>query len=582
MAVLALLQGAACFAPAPCQETPSEPGRYFSKKTYHPVPLPQFEQLKQQLPAPIHASEPGWIDVYWKAWELAFHNFYEPPPGSGFVSQFIDAAFNKNIFLWDTSFMTMFCNYGHPLVPGIGSLDNFYAKQHPDGEINREIVRATGEDYQEWVNGERSPIFSRWGFHVGDGSQQRPATVRYIGRNAPETNPVLTLDALNHPILAWAELESYRVTGDRARLETVWEPLKRYYGALRTYLLQGNGLYMTDWASMDNSPRNAWIEGGGTGVDISSEMVLFAQNLAEIARLLGKREEARKFQRDADATARQINHLMWDSQQRFYFDLTVDGKRAPVRTIAAYWTLLAGVASRQQAAALVQELRNSKTFGRRNAVPTCSAAEPGYDPRGGYWRGSVWAPTTTMVIRGLEKYGYQDLARDLALNHIRLVTEVFEKTGTIWENYAPDAAEPGKPARKDFVGWSGIGPIMYLIEYGIGLKPNAARNELHWRIPGAFPIGCERFRFNGHVASLLAEPEPERDGFGRLRIRVDSDSAFLLRVQFGGKAKTWAVAPGKQEFSMRVPAPHSQLPLTAVSVFPTLITDPLEARYTSR
>jgi hypothetical protein len=68
--------------------------------------------------------------MYWKTWELAFRNFYEPRPESGFVSQFIDAAFNQNVFLWDSCFLTMFCDYGHPLVPGIGSLDNFYAKQY--------------------------------------------------------------------------------------------------------------------------------------------------------------------------------------------------------------------------------------------------------------------------------------------------------------------------------------------------------------------------------------------------------------------------------------------------------------------
>ena len=77
------------------------------------------------------------MTMYWKAWEIGFGNFHEPHPGSGYVSQFIDAAFNQNIFLWDTCFMTMFCNVAHPLVPGIGSLDNFYAKQYEDGEICR-------------------------------------------------------------------------------------------------------------------------------------------------------------------------------------------------------------------------------------------------------------------------------------------------------------------------------------------------------------------------------------------------------------------------------------------------------------
>ena len=169
--------------------------------------------------------------MYWKAWELAFNNFHEPASGSGFVSQFIDAAFNQNIFLWDTCFMTMFCNVAYPLVPGIGSLDNFYAKQHTDGEICREIGRATGVDYAEWVNREDKGLFSRWGWN---GAPNAP--VIYRGRATPQPPPLLTLDALNHPIFDWAELESYRMTGDVERLNLVYEPLLHYYRALEKYL----------------------------------------------------------------------------------------------------------------------------------------------------------------------------------------------------------------------------------------------------------------------------------------------------------------------------------------------------------
>jgi hypothetical protein len=253
-------------------------GMYFAKKEYVPHPLPTFADSRDKLLKPIYHEDPLYVQRYWKTWELGFRNFYEPKPGSGFVSQFIDAAFNENIFLWDTCFLTMFCNYGHPLVPGIGSLDNFYAKQYEDGEICREINRTTGKDFTQWVNADGQDLFSRWGRF----------SVKYVGRDVPQPPPHLTLDALNHPIFAWAELESFRVTGDRARLALVYEPLVRYYGALQKYLRQGNGLYMTDWASMDNSPRVPDLAGGGTAVDTSSQMVLFARQLAEIADHLGK------------------------------------------------------------------------------------------------------------------------------------------------------------------------------------------------------------------------------------------------------------------------------------------------------
>jgi len=470
----------------------------------------------------VYDDNPQWIATYWKAWELALKNLHEPEPGSGFVSQYIDAAFNDKVYLWDSSFMTMFMNYGAPLVPGISTLDNFYARQHEDGEICREMIRATGACWAPWVNRECGPLSSRFGWSgerfkdlirkleirnaalkpdpriasvgtidnpfmgwVQSASLQgtlseddpqlehplnlpTPLAVTYRGRSAPNPNPVFTLEALNNPIAAWAEVESYRVTGNKDRLKSIWEPLVRYYDTFQTYLKQGNGLYVTDFTSMDNSPRNHYLDGGGTAVDTSSQMALFARNLAEIADILGMPRESRKYATQANAVSRVINRQMWDRTRHFYFDLRLNGGRDPVKTVAAFWTLVGRVPSASQSKYLAQELNDPKTFGRPNAVPTLAGDEPSYNPKGGYWSGAVWAPTTTMVIRGLEAYGYQDLARRIALQHLNLVADVYRKTGTIWENYSPEKFEPGDPAKADFVGWSGIGPILYLLEYGIG------------------------------------------------------------------------------------------------------------------
>lgn len=270
--------------------------------------------------------------------------------------------------------------------------------------------------------------------------------------------------------MAWAELECYRRTGDLERLHLVYEPLLRYYRALEKYLQQGNGLFMTDWACMDNSPRNPFLKSGDCGVDVSCQMVLFARNLAEIARLLGKAGEARALEREAERMKKLIHRRMWDEQRRYYFDLAQNDGHAPVKAIAAYWALLARVANRSRTRALVAEMQNPKTFARLHYPPTLAADEKDFDPAGGYWRGAVWAPTSTLVIRGLENYDYDGLAREIAFNHLTNIGRVFPETGTLWENYAPDSAKRGKPAKQDFVGWSGIGPILYLLEYGIGLN----------------------------------------------------------------------------------------------------------------
>ncbi|MCX6620958.1 MAG: trehalase family glycosidase [Acidobacteria bacterium] len=241
-----------------------------------------------------------------------------------------------------------------------------------------------------------------------------------------------------------------------------------------------------------------------------------------------------------------IPHISYPAA-RFYYDLTLAGEQVPVKTVAAYWPLLAKVAAPGQAEALIAELGNPRTFGRLRRVPTCSGEEPRFTSAGGYWRGAVWAPTNTMVIRGLENYGSDALAREIALEHLDRVAAVFEKTGTIWESYAPDSVEPGKPAKRDFVGWSGIGPIMYLLEYAVGLRADAGRNEIFWRLTSAGRVGCERFRFNGHVVTLVAEPSRR----GRRRISVESDGAFRLRVRVGNREEAFAIDKGRRQFSLK-------------------------------
>lgn len=524
-----------------CHIVSAEQGMYFSKRQYVRQPLPLFTTDRDRLPSPVFDEDPDYVRCYWKAWELAYRNFHEPAAASGFVSQFIDAAFNQNIFLWDTCFMTMFCNYAHPYVPGICSLDNFYVKQHEDGEICREINRTTGMDFEQWVNAKDEPLFSRWGYTLDTG--QKRASVVYEGRPAPAPNPKLTLDALNHPILAWAELESFRFTADKDRLRLAWEPLTRYYGALQNYLRQGNDLYMTDWASMDNATRNQYLEGGGAGIDISCEMVLFARNLAEIATILGRENEAEQYRQDAEQLSAVINQLMWDRQREFYFDLTCKGERAPVKSIAAFWALLARVASKPQAESLAAELENPGTFNTVHRVPTLAANEPGFDCRGGYWKGAVWVPTDKMVIAGLEQYGYGDLAREIALNHLRNIVAVFKDTGTIWENYAPQSTAHGEPAKGDFVGWSGLGPIAFFIEYAIGIHVDAPSNRLVWNVRSSHRVGIDNLRFGDKTVSLVCE---KADATGGRTIKVKSTGPFDLKISWQGKTTGTQVPANKQ------------------------------------
>jgi hypothetical protein len=507
----------------PAQENATQ-GIYFSKKRYDPKPLPTFENTRNKLPSPVFEEDKTFVNAYWKAWAIAFRNMYEPAPGSGFVSQFVDAAFSHSIFLWDMSFIIMFARYGTPYVPAISGLDNFYIKQHLNGEICRQITRATGEDDPRWTNFENKPLFSRYGI-----SHYRPRIempVVYMGREIPEPNPNLTLDGLNHPILAWAEMESFRITGDSARLEMVFQPLEMYYQALQMYLRQGNGLYVTDWAQMDNSQRNIYLMNGGTAVDISSEMVLFARNLSDMASVLGKADKFNYYTEQADELSAIINQKMWHEEDGFYYDLTLTEQPIPIKTIGGFWPLIGQVADEKKVKPLIAQLNNPNTFNRKHRVPTLAADEKEYDPAGGYWNGAVWAPTVTMVVRGLENYGYHDLAADIALNHLNNVVKVFKNTGTIWENYAADSIVHGRPARDEFVGWSGIAPISFFIEYAIGIKANGPEKYIDWTIRSDEKVGIKKFWFGGITADFICHPETN----GKRKVEISGDGNFSVTI----------------------------------------------------
>jgi hypothetical protein len=325
--VLGLMVGAICFGQP---NTEAEQGMYFAKKSYVKTsPVPTFEQIRPDLPQPIYDENPLWIETWWKAWELAFKHFYEPTEQNGFVSPFFDAAFSNTMYLWDGSFITFFTNYAHPMIQAIEGLDNFYCKQYTSGEISREIDRTTGKDIDYLVNKEQQPLFSRYGYNVLVGMHNlQLIKIQYKGRDIPSPNPRLTLDAMDHPILAWAEWESYKITGNKGRLKMILEPLVQYYKSLQKYIRQGNGLYMTDWASMDNSARNVWLEGGGTGIDISSEMALFARNISDMATVIGKKDIAKQYAREADELSAIINRKMWNDDCRFYFDLNLNEEQS--------------------------------------------------------------------------------------------------------------------------------------------------------------------------------------------------------------------------------------------------------------
>ena len=142
-----------------------------------------------------------------------------------------------------------------------------------------------------------------------------------------------------------------------------------------------------------------------------------------------------------------------------------------------------------------------------------------------------------MVLRGLTEVGRDALAHDIARNHLDNVVAVFEKTGTVHENYAPESAAPGTPSKPDFVGWTGLPPIAVLLEYVFGLRPDAPARRLLWDVRLLDAHGVRRYPLGrGHLARSLAAPRVARPA-DPPRIEATASAPVELEVRWAGGSR---------------------------------------------
>lgn len=472
---------------------------------YTPTPIPTYDP--DALPALIADDYPLWVAMYDWAWALAFRHLRQPDPGTGFVANYIDIPFNGNMFMWDSCFMMLFGGYARRQFRFMGTLDNFYAKQHDDGFICRELVCRTGADVFQSLD------------------------PRSTGPN----------------ILAWTEWLDYQISHDRERLARVFPVLVGYHRWWRDWRTHPDGSYWTcGWGSgMDNQtrvPRSEYHHRHYTWADATFQQALNCRVLIEIGREVGRTEFAAELGSEYAHLAAYANAHLWDEATAFYYDRAPDGTLSQTRSIGAYWALLAGIVPDERRGRFVAHLQDPGSFNRPHRIPAQSRDSKVYDPLGGYWLGGVWPPTNYMVLRGLTTNGYPDLAHEIALNHLQNVAAVFGQTGTLWENYAPEEVRQGKPSSPDFVGWTGLSAISVPLEYGIGLRPLPTSNgtdALLWDIRLSGRHGVLRYPLpSGGEADLVYEG-------GTIRVAVRGGADLCLTVLRGDTAQTVTFPPGE-------------------------------------
>ena len=470
---------------------------------------------KSLLPQPVYSPEPGLVDLYWAAWDLAWWRVKHQNgiPQSPYMDENL---WDDTIWIWDTEFMVLFCRYAPSLFPGIQSLDNFY-KTILDGE---------------------------------------PVSLKIWHPDNP-------------PFFAWVEYEYYKMTGDKRRLEYVlednrylqrhfywFEKLKRggsRFSKMPVMLERREKGYL--WgdvqSGMDNTPRGRGCNGEMLWMDALAQQALAALYIERIAEVLDDSSTAKEFAGEYAVKKDLLNKYYWDAEDGFYYDIEeATGDFVKVRTPAVYWAMLAEVPGRKQAARLVEYAQDEDEFGGQYPWPSVSRSDADYNGTvGDYWRGGVWLPLAYMSTKALETYGYHDVAHENARRLLAQMSETYKtfEPHSIWECYSPSAARPGQRVdgenltlvAQDFCGWSALGPISLFIENVLGFyNIDATARLVEWRKTGWGEQGIRNLRFGDVHTDIVADGDT---------VRVVSDKEYVLKVN----GKKYKVKAGTQAFTLK-------------------------------
>ena len=125
------------------------------------------------------------------------------------------------------------------------------------------------------------------------------------------------------------------------------------------------------------------------------------------------------------------------------------------------------------------------------------------------------------------------MAYEIARNYLKNVVEVYEKTGTLWENYSPEFAAQGA-AKADFVGWTGLAPINILFEYVFGIQADMQADKIVWRINLTEKHGIENYPFGDRTVSLVCDARMTETEEPRLTVKSDKPVTVEI-IWKGGK-----------------------------------------------
>ena len=187
-------------------------------------------------------------------------------------------------------------------------------------------------------------------------------------------------------------------------------------------------------------------------IDLNTLMWYMEEKLADWHRVSGNAEKGEQYARKAAFRELAIHELMWSDEEGFFFDYHIDNEeQTDSWSLAAVYPLYFGLANKDQAQSVSVHLE--KKFLKEGGLitTTVDTGQQWDSPNG-------WAPLQWMAYKGLQRYGYNELALTLRSRWMKLNKAVYLRTGKMVEKYNVDDLTKrgggGEYPLQDGFGWS--------------------------------------------------------------------------------------------------------------------------------
>jgi len=205
-------------------------------------------------------------------------------------------------------------------------------------------------------------------------------------------------------------------------------------------------------------------------VCLNSLLYKTEKDMEEIGKLLGRPADAKMWAEHAQHRKELINRYLWDAESGMFLDYDfVKGKRSKYQYITTFYPLWAGLATPDQAKAVMANLRAFEHTGGLAMSPYETGVQ--WDlPYG-------WAPTQLLAVEGMRRYGHKAEADRVAREWVNTVAANFRQDGTIREKYDVVSRSSTFTAtagyKENVVGFGWTNAVTLQFAYQLGLVSEA-------------------------------------------------------------------------------------------------------------